>query len=349
MPPGVPNPSQASSATPAASMPNPKRTPRCASCVPPGIGRSRPVPCIELAIERVVQEHAGHVAERQREHQRQAAARRRRAAREHDAGQRVRPDRRQVRDAAQRQCDAPLQASSPCTHSSSRAMASSSGRSRYSRRQHGPRVRLDLEVRRTVALALQVQRPRARTPAWTRTVRALSRNTGTWKCTRHSQPPSRQPAEASASSRSLYRRSAPPRALDDLVQVHGILEAHAVPRRTRRVTRGMRSPAVTWILAIAMPAPSSASTHVRPPPRTRPRRGTGRGRHRGDRAALARRGHDRGRSARRVAPPLPYECRWSRKNATVSSTVSSKQQGSGSSASTMRRPVPRSSATRCAA
>ena len=45
---------------------------------------------------------------------------------------------------------------------------------------------------------------------------------------------------------------------------------------------------------------------------------------------------------------LASACRWSRKNATVSSMVSRKQQGSGSSASTISRPVRRSSATRCA-
>ena len=174
------------------------------------------------------------------------------------AGQGVRPDRRQIGDPAQLQRDPPVHASSLCTQSSSRAIASSIGTSRACARQHGPGIGLDLEMRRPRLLPMQRERLATQTSA-SRRIRRV--------------PPGTRARGSARAIRNRRRASGPMRRRHRCRHSGAMRRRHVrrpgagTPRRrsaadaatASAVTRGMRSPAVTWIFATGMSAPASAS------------------------------------------------------------------------------------------
>ena len=171
---------------------------------------------------------------------------------------------------------------------------------------------------------------------------AISRNTGTWQCTRHSPPasPARKRREGRREIDVARDRAVPP--LHDLVQVDAVVERRERPLGRRRRPPGTRSAELSCSFAMRMPALRIAQ---------RRRRILELHRAVADVVADADMAPQRRRPAPAARPvpacatiaALASACRWSRKNATVSSMVSRKQQGSGSSASTISRPVRRCS------
>ena len=167
-----------------------------------GIGRSRPLARVDLGVERVVEDTC-------RRHRRAKPTTSRSSSgpargmppAKHQPGERVGPDGRKVRDAAEPQRIGEGHAASWLfTQFSSRAIASPPAR-RDSARAARPRYRSPPRDARRSAARDAGRGSRAGNPAWSRNAPSPAGRPGTWKCTRHSLP-ALASTSASASGRS---------------------------------------------------------------------------------------------------------------------------------------------------
>src|SRR5690606_11561704 len=314
-------------------------------------GPLRPLARVDGGVERVVQEHPADVKGRggAAEQDEGAQAERSATAPDDRAGEDVRPDRGQIRNATELEerpdlHDSPRASRTLFVQASSRATASSSER----RRCWGGK---SPNVYVSTSRCVEPSSPRRRSSSSSLRVlvngESRSSNTGTWKWTRSSVSAPRVGAAARASGRSTKRTSSPPGARRATTWCRYTSSANAASASSASGVAGAISPALTWIFGTEMPARRRAASASTGGSNSTEAWQASRHTPRWRRSVLSARDRStRARDAKRSATSPRKTC--SSRKGIASRLVSSRQAGSGSRASAIRTPRSRSSQTSAA-